>query len=599
VAAEKARGTPSPLAATLVAHRRTLLGVGMFSGLINVLALSGSLYMMQVYDRVLPSRSVPTLVVLTGLMAIIYACYCILDIVRIRIMARLGLQIDRALRDRIFEITQILPLRLGRSNESLQPIRDLDNIRGFLSSMGPTALFDLPWIPLFLLLVFALHPWMGLFCLFGAALLMGLTLLTEKRSSEPMRAAAVSMNARMTFAELSRRNAEVIAAMGMGANARARWAALNSKHLADNLQASDAVSGLGSVSRVLRICLQSGMLGLGAYLAVRGEVSSGAIIASSITMSRALAPIELAIAHWRGFVAARQSYERLTELLKQVPAEGNIMPLPRPTRELRVEGLAVGAPGQMQPIIQGVSFALQAGAGLGIIGSSAAGKSTLARALVGAWLPFPRGGTVRLDGATLDQFGAAALGRDVGYLPQDIELFSGTVHENIARLDAKASSESVIWAAQLAGVHDLILQLPDGYNTKVGEGGMALSGGQRQRIALARALYGDPFLVVLDEPNSNLDAIGDFALAQAIRSVRQRGGIAIIVAHRPSGLASVDQLLAMANGKMAAFGAKDDVLQRVVEQANASGAHAAGVNAAGVSGPRTLPGLKVVPEKSA
>jgi PrtD family type I secretion system ABC transporter len=556
---------PFRLATAMRKYKGAFVIVGLLSGLVNLLALTGSMYMLQVYDRVLPSRSVPTLVGLTALLVILYVAYGLLDLIRTRVMARIGFKIDRALRAKIFEAVLLLPLRAKSDAGGLQPIRDLDQIRSFLSGLGPTALFDIPWLPLYLGLIYLLHPLLGLFALLAAILLIVITLVTELKTAGPTQASSSSGAARMIFAEHARRNAEVLQAMGMARRAETIWLDLTNRHLRDQLMASDASSGIGTFSKIFRLLLQSGMLGLGAYLAIRGEVSAGVIIAGTITLGRALAPIELAIQHWKGFVGARQSYARLKSLFATLPVVETPMSLPRPSRALHVEGLTVAAPGQLKPIVFGVSFELQAGSGLGIIGPSASGKSTLARALVGVWLPVPRGGSIRLDGAALDQFGADALGRDIGYLPQDIELFDGTVSENIARLDSAAKSEDVIKAAQLAGCHDMILQLAEGYKTRIGESGALLSAGQRQRVALARALYGEPFLVVLDEPNSNLDAIGDFALAQAIKSVRARGGIVIMIAHRPSALNGIDQLLALAHGQAQAFGPKDEVLKRVLQ----------------------------------
>lgn len=578
---------PFSVAAVIHHNTKTFLGVGLFSGLINVLALTGSLYMLQVYDRVLPSHSVPTLVGLTVLMVFLYAVHGLLDFIRTRVMARVGLKIDGTLRARIFEAVLLIPLRARKGSDGLQPVRDLDQIRAFLSGLGPTALFDLPWLPLYLGVVYFLHPLLGVFATAGALILVFVTFLTELRSTKPIQAANTSGTARMVFGEAARRNAEAIQAMGMGGRAEAIWRDLNSRHLLDQLTVTDAITGLGSFSKIIRMLLQSGILGLGAYLALRGDVTAGVIIAASIITSRALAPIELAIAHWRGFVAARQSHRRLKTLFDDMPATQELMTLPRPVQRFDVEALSVAAPGHAKPIIHGISFKLTAGAGLGIIGPSASGKSTLVRALVGAWIPVPRGGTIRLDGAALEQYGAEALGRDIGYLPQDIELFDATVAQNIARLDPDALPEAIIKAAKLGGVHEMILGLPDGYNTRVGEAGSVLSAGQRQRVALARALFGDPFLVVLDEPNSNLDVFGDRALTEAIKSVRHRKGIVIVVAHRPSALAGLDMVLALSNGQMQAFGPKGEVMNKVL--------HPGGQTAKKAS-PPGHGGLKLVPE---
>lgn len=560
------KSVPFDLAGALAKYRNAFIAIGIMSGAVNVLALTGSMYMLQVYDRVLPSRSVQTLIGLTVVMVVLYAAHGALDFIRTRMMARIGLKIDAALRKPIFNAVLTLPLKTRNEAGGLQPIRDLDHIRSFLSSLGPTALFDLPWVPLFLLLLLALNPWLSLFATVSVLILVAITLLSEAQTAAPSKLAAASGSARMTFAESARRNAEVIRALGIGGRVEAAWSELNAKHLGDQLRLSDSSSGLGTISKILRMLFQSGMLGLGAYLAVHGDITAGTIIAGTIILGRALAPIELAIGNWKNFVNARQGYERLKAVVRTIPLEPESMALPRPSKLLKVQGLTVAAPGEMRPIIQNVSFELQAGAGLGIIGPSAAGKSTLVRALVGAWQPMPRGGAVRLDGATLDQYSIEALGTDIGYLPQDIELFDGSVADNIARLDREANPDDIIHAATLAGCHDMILQMPDGYNTRVGESGLMLSAGQRQRVALARALYGDPFLVVLDEPNSNLDAIGDFALSNAVKSVRARNGIVVIVAHRPSALNGIDTILALANGQVQSFGPKDDVLKQVLDQ---------------------------------
>jgi len=556
----------NPIRQALRRSRALFLGVGLFSGLINLLALTGAFYMLQIYDRVLPSHSVPTLVGLTLLMAALYVANGLLDYFRVRVMSRVGVRIDNDVRETLFEAVRLLPLRTRTAGDGLQPLRDLDQIRSFFSGLGPTAFFDLPWVPVYLGVIFLLHPLLGLFSLAGALLLIFLTLLTETRTRAPMRSASRSGAERLAFGEEARRNAEVIQALGLSERMQDRWEALNTRHLRDQLTAADAASGMGTLSKVLRLFLQSGILGLGAYLVLQDQVSPGTIIASSIIMSRALAPIETATAHWRGFVAARQSRQRLVDLFSalDLDADKTMVALPQPQKSLAVHGLTVAPPGEQRPVIQGVSFTLAAGDGLGIIGPSASGKSTLARALVGVWQPVRMGGSVRLDGATLEQWPSEAIGRHIGYLPQDVALFAGTVAENIARFDPDATGEAIVAAAKVAGVHDLIVQLSMGYQTAVGEGGTGLSAGQRQRIALARALYGDPFLVVLDEPNSNLDSAGDAALTQAIQSVRARGGIAIVIAHRPSALSAVDKVLAMAKGQVQAFGPKTEVLKQVL-----------------------------------
>jgi ATP-binding cassette subfamily C protein len=465
----------------------------------------------------------------------------------------------------VLEAEMLMPLRARQGREPMRPIRDLDQVRAFFSGLGPTALFDMPWLPLYVALIYLLHPVLGMFAVAAAILLVVLTIMTEARTKRPSRDATKSNATRQSFSDATRRNAEVIHAMGLASHAVERWDTLNEKYLTDQLAISDASNGIGTASKVLRLLLQSGILGLGAYLAIKGELSGGSLIACSIILSRALAPIEVAITHWKGFVAMRQSMARLNHVLGTMPSEDAIaLELPRPIESLEVTDLHIAPPGESIPVVTGVSFRLSAGEGLGVIGPSAAGKSTLIRALAGAWSPLPRGGTVRLDGATFDQWSADKIGRDIGYLPQDIELFDGTVAENIGRLDPDAPSDAVIKAAKLAGLHEMIVALPNGYSTRIGDGGAKLSGGQRQRLGLARALYGDPFLVILDEPNSNLDVQGDNALTQAILSVRERGGIVIVVAHRPSALAGVDKVLALSRGQAQAFGPRDEVLKSVL-----------------------------------
>lgn len=550
-------------AAAIAGSRRAFLGVGLMSGLINLLALTGSLYMLQIYDRVIPSRSLPTLIGLTVLLIGLYAAHGILDLIRSRIMGRIGLRFDRVLRDEVFAVVLRLPLIRPMGGDGLQPVRDLDAVRTFLAGAGPIALFDMPFMPVFFALVYLLHPWLGLLALSGGFVLFVLALVTEARTRTPTRAATLSGAARLAFGETARRNAAIVRAMGMEGRVGRLWADLNSTFLIDQARASDVGSGLGAVTKVLRLLLQSLILGLGAYLVIIGEATGGVMIAASVLTARALAPIEIAITNWRGFLAARQSMSRLSQLLRVLPSSEPATSLARPTANLDVRALSVAAPGSNMPIIQNISFTLDAGSGLGVIGPSGSGKSTLARAIVGAWSALPQRGTIRLDGATLAQFAPEALGRDIGYLSQEAELIDGSIAENIARFDPDATSAGVIAAAKLAGVHEMILQMPNGYDTRIGEGGSALSGGQRQRVSLARALYGDPFLVVLDEPNSNLDLPGDAALQNAIKAVRQRGGIVIVIAHRPSALAGLDSVLVLNGGLQQAFGPKDEVLKKV------------------------------------
>jgi ATP-binding cassette subfamily C protein len=550
--------------AALAACRPAFWSIAAFSAVINVLALTGSIYMLQVYDRVITSRSVPTLIGLTILMVGLYGFNGLLELLRTRITSRIGLRFDRLLRAQVYRAMMLVPLRAAGRGENHQPVRDLDQVRSFLASTGPAALFDLPWMPMYLGLVYLLHVWLGVMATAGAALLVGLTLLTEARSRAPTRTAAASAGKLATLTEASRRNAEVVRAMGMEPHLCAAFEAASARHLTDQVRAQDVVATIGAVTKVVRIVLQSGMLGLGAYLTISGDATGGVMIASSILTSRALAPVEIAIANWRGFVGARQSYGRLKALLATTNDPESPMELPPPKASLTVEGLSLAAPGRTTPILRNVSFALDAGQGLGIIGPSASGKSTLARGLAGIWQAQGQG-CIRIDQASLDQWPAGRLGASVGYLPQDVELFDGTVAQNIARFDPAASSDAILEAARAAGVHDLVFRLAQGFNTPIGTDGHTLSAGQCQRIGLARALYGNPFLVILDEPNSNLDAEGEAALTAAIAGVRARGGIAVVVAHRPSVLAAVDHLLVLANGQVQAFGPKEKVLTTLAQ----------------------------------
>ncbi len=566
-AASPSRPQASPrseLADALSSCKNAFLSVAVFSGMTNVLMLTGAFFMLQIYDRILPSRSVPTLVALAILVGVLFAFLAIFDMIRSRILVRIGAQLDNALSGRVYDTIVRVPLKVGSRGDGLQPLHDLDAVRRFLSSPGPLALFDLPWLPLYLVVIFAFHTALGIAAVIGAIVLIALTLFIETKTRGPMKAASGFAQTRNSLAEASRRNAEVLAAMGMAGRIGARWSEANQGYLASHQQASDVTGSFGSVSKALRMMLQSAVLGIGAYLVIYQAATAGIIIAAAILVARALAPVDLAIANWKGFVAARQSWTRLTQLLKLLPARETPMALRAPSASLAVEHAIVVPPGARKPVVQDVSFTLASGQGLGIIGPNGSGKSSLVRTIVGAWSPAQ--GRIRLDGAALDQWSPEAIGRHVGYLPQDVELFSGTVAENIARFEPDAASEAIITAAEAAGVHDLIIALPQGYETEIGEQGQVLSAGQRQRIALARALYRDPFLVVLDEPSSNLDSEGKAALVQAIIGVRKRDGIVVVVAHEASALAAVDLVLIMAQGRAVSFGPKDEVLSKVSAQ---------------------------------
>jgi PrtD family type I secretion system ABC transporter len=555
---------PRPeLSAALAADsHQAFVGVALFSALLNVLYLTGSFYMLEVYDRVLPSRSVPTLVGITLLALILFSIQGVFDIVRSRILVRVGGALDEAVSERVHHVLMKLPLK-GSVSRGVQPLHDLDQIRSFLSSVGPAALFDLPWMPLYLGICYLFHPLIGVAATVGGLVLVVVALLTELLTRGPSAEAAHLLGNRNALAGTNRRNTEVVHAMGMAGRLGSLWSDCNRRYLAAHQRTADIAAGLGGLSKILRMALQSGVLGIGAWLVINQQATAGIIIASSILTSRALAPIELAISQWRGFVAARQSWRRLNELLGEIPADQARMALPKPLHSLAVEAVSIVPPGTNRVVVHDMAFQLKAGQGLGIIGASASGKSSLARAIVGVWTAAR--GKIRIDGAALEQWSPEALGPHIGYLPQDMELFAGTVAENIARFEPQPSSEAVIAAATAAGVHELVLGLPDGYETQIGEAGAALSAGQRQRIGLARALYGEPFLVVLDEPNANLDHEGEEALTRAIQGVRARGGIVVVVAHRPSALAGVDSLLVMRAGRLEAFGPKEAVLKQALQ----------------------------------
>jgi len=554
----------SEIRAFLASCRRIFWGLALFSGLSNLLMLTGSFFMLQVYDRVLPGRSVPTLLALLSLAIALYLFQGGFDLVRARISVRLGRHFDERLGTRVFDALARLPLKTGGDGDGLQPLRDLDLLRGFLAGGGPIALLDLPWMPIYLGVCFLFHFWIGATALIGAAVLVALAVLTEARTQAPSAAFTRHGATRAALATESRRNAEALQAMGMRGRAALNWREANDAYLQAHERASDVATGLGGLSRVLRAILQSVVLAVGAILVINQQSTAGIIIAGSILTARALAPVDAAIVHWKGFVGARQAGRRLDTLLRLLPEEREPLALPAPRETLIVEGLHVAAPGSERRLLSDISFTLSAGQAVGIIGPSGSGKSTLARALVGVW---PRlAGRIKLDNAALEHWSSEALGRHIGYLPQDVELFEGSIARNIARFDPNVTAPDVLRAAKAAGVHDLILSFPDGYGTRIGDGGLALSAGQRQRIGLARALFGEPFLVVLDEPSSNLDSEGEQALNDAIASVRQRGGIVAIVAHRPKALESVDQVLVIGGGRRQGFGAKDEVLSRVLRK---------------------------------
>lgn len=569
------RGAISPIRAVLSENSRAFLMIALMSGMVNVLMLTGSIFMIQVYDRVLSSRSLPTLAALAVIAIVAYLFQGCLDAIRGRVLMLIGERIDDVVGPDVYTALAGLP-RASAGQETLQPFRDLEAIRGFMSGPGPVALFDMPWLPIYLVLCYLFHPMLGYAASGAAVVLIVITLMTELRGRSPMRRALEAQSRRNQIAENTQRGAEVARAMGMVPALAERWRDAHGQHLKAQRQANYIVGGLSVVAKMSRMLVQSCTLALGAYLAIRGEISAGTIIATSILSSRALAPVDQAIASWKSFIAARQGSERLNRLLGASQASEPEMQLPQPAGHLAVDGLFVGAPGMPKPIVRNASLKLEAGQALGIIGASASGKSTLARGLVGVWPPL--GGKVMLDGANIEHWDRARLGPHIGYLPQDVQLFDGTVAENIARFRKPLDSNAVLEAAKAAGFHDQILALPEGYDTRIGHGRIELSAGQKQRLGLARALYGEPFLVVLDEPNSNLDADGEAAVVAAMNAVTARGGIVVVIAHRPSAIAAVDFIAVMRAGEIAAFGPRDEVLAKTVVNPEATRRAPAGVH---------------------
>lgn len=551
------------LQGALTELKRHFVSAGIFSMFINLLMLVPTLYMLQIYDRVLNSRNETTLWVLTILMLSMYALLSGLEFVRSRLLVRAGILLEEKLNSRVFTAAFEANLRKAGGNPG-SALVDLTNLRQFLTGNGLFAFFDAPWAPIYLAVCFFLHPLIGWFSVVGALILVFLTWVTETATKKPLAAANTAAIRSNNYANSHLQNAEVVEAMGMLPNIEARWRKGHHLHLSLQAQASDRAGIISSLTRFVRLSMQSLILGLGAYLAMYGQVSPGAMIAGSILMGRALAPVELLISTWKSLITARGAYDRLGTLLNQFPARPENMSLPAPSGEINVEGLVAVPPGAQAAVLKGISFAVAPGEIVGIIGPSASGKSTLARMLVGIWPP--HGGKVRLDGADVYQWNKIELGPHIGYLPQDIELFEGTIAENIARF-GEVNSELVIAAAQRAGVHEMILRFPMGYDTPIGLGGSVLSGGQRQRIALARALYGDPAVIVLDEPNSNLDDSGEVALVQTVQELKQMHKTVFLITHRMNIIGVVDRILLLKDGLVQAFGPRDNVLKALAEAA--------------------------------
>jgi ATP-binding cassette subfamily C exporter for protease/lipase len=577
---KKLLDTQLELDEALLGFRQTLLRVGSFSLVINLLMLTPAIYMLQIYDRVLVSRNGMTLLVLTLLVVGLFMLIGGLEWVRSRLLVRVGVALDTRLSKRVFSAAFQRNLKRAGGTPA-QALNDLTTLRQFLSGPGVFAFFDLPWTPIYLLACALLHPWIGLFALCATLVLAALAWVNEVATRKPLAEANTHALIATQFANNNLRNAEMIDALGMTDQLRGRWAAQQQKVLALQTLASERGGTISATSRFIRTTAQSLILGVGAWLALDNTVSSGAVIAGSILMGRALSPVDQTIAVWKNWLATRTAYYRLNELLNKFPAQQERLPLPPPSGHVTIENIVLVPPGSDVPVLKGLAFQIPRGSVVGVIGPSGAGKTTLAKALIGVWRP--RQGHVRLDGADVADWDKRDLGRALGYLPQGAELLEGTVAENIARF-GELTSEPIIAAAKLAGVHDLILRLPKGYDTPVGVDGGQLSAGQRQRVALARALYGDPALLVLDEPNSNLDEVGEQALAEAIRAVQARGGTVVVISHRASALAVMDRLLLLRDGTLAAYGPRDDVLAAMQQGA------IPGIP--GIPGMRALPGDK-------
>ncbi len=532
--------------------------VALFSLFANLLMLTGPLYMLSVYDRVLGSRSEATLVALSLLVLFLYGIMGILDHTRSRIMARVGARFQTRLDRRVFDAV-VRKSAVAPDLQTQSGLADLEAVQRLLTSPVLMAFFDLPWTPIFVAGIFMFHPMLGWLAVAGGVLLIVIAFLNQWLSRAPQLRAGIAGQQASSMSDQIRIEAETVQAMGMRGAAFTRWSKARSRALQEQIAATDVGGTFTSLTKTLRLFLQSAMLGLGAYLVLRNEMTAGAMIAGSILLGRALAPVELMLNQWPVVQRATEGWDNLTELLGTVQPEHTRTALPKPTARLVAKSLTVVPPGEKQASLRGVSFELNPGEALGVIGPSGAGKSTLARCVTGVWQP--AGGTIRLDGAALDQYDPDVLGRHIGYLPQRVQLFDGTIAENIARLAETPDDAAVVQAARQADAHEMILAFPDGYDTRIHAGQQRLSGGQIQRIGLARALYADPVILVLDEPNSNLDNDGTEALNKAIRAMKARGRSIMIMAHRPSAIAECEMLLILDQGKRAAFGPKDEVLK--------------------------------------
>ena len=550
------------VAQVLASFKKSFRTIGVFSAVINMLMLMPAIYMLQLYDSVLTSRNETTLLMLTLIMLGAYIFMGALEYVRTFVLIRVGAQLDTKLNKRVYTAAFEQSLKQGGGNAG-QALKDLTSIRQFMTGNALFAFFDAPWFPIYIFVIFLFHPWLGVFALCGTAVLIVLAYINEKISRKPLEEANSMAIVSTNMASNNLRNAEVIEAMGMLPNLQARWYKLHSKFLNLQAEASEKSGVVTAISKSSTVALQSLMLGLGALLVLENEISPGMMIAGSILLGRAIAPVQLLISVWKQFGSTRSAYERLTKLLENNPEREAGMALPRPTGIIAVENVTAAPPGSKVAVLKGLNFSISAGEVLGVIGPSGSGKSTLARLLVGVWPA--AGGKVRLDGADVYMWNKDELGSHVGYLPQDIELFSGTVSENIARF-GEIDADKVILAAKRAGVHEMILNMPEGYDTSLGDGGAGLSGGQKQRLGLARAMYDDPSIIVLDEPNSNLDDIGEQALLAALIDLRQRGKSIVLITHRTSIISVTNKLLLLHDGTAKMFGPTDQVLAELSKQ---------------------------------
>ncbi|MEM9600016.1 MAG: type I secretion system permease/ATPase [Pseudomonadota bacterium] len=556
-------GLRSPVGDVLSRARSAFVGVGIFSFFVNLLMLTGPIYMLQVYDRVLMSRSMATLIFISVAMLMLYFFMGLFDFWRSRILVRVADEFEAMMNSKTFAPWLRRSSQGGAAARSA-PLSDVATIRQFLSGNAPGAFFDLPWVPAFIVLIFFLHWTLGVLAIAGTLVILISAIISSKRVAKPMAESLKMRRLEQAFAASAQRNAEAVQAMGMTDHIRARWAQFNTGGAQDTVSAADRTGGASAFTKAFRMFLQSAMLGAGGALAIQQIITPGAMIAGSIILGRALAPVQMVVGQWRSVGQTREAYDRLNEF--HLDETGRLMPtqLPEPVGHLTVEGVTAGPPGASRAVLSGLNFEVKPGQGLGVIGPSASGKSTLARLLVGVWMP--QRGSIRIDGATFDQWDRSTIGQKIGYLPQTVELFDGTIAENIARFDPQATDEAVIAAAQWAGVHELILKLPDGYDSLIGPGQTVLSGGQTQRIGLARALFGEPKLIVLDEPNASLDQEGDLALTHAIAKARDAGAAVIVMAHRPSAIAAVDLILSLRDGQQEAFGPKEELLAGAKEE---------------------------------